>query len=235
MQVREVKRNKIVYYLCCENCGVPREIAMSEVDTIVFNQNGFFSQELSRLSAEKEAKTIRLENEVVIPKNASKTEYKLSDNFIGLALCRGEDSPTFDPTMKTVRTSGKIILIPLGSKVAAQTDAGFYRGKLDAVAGDTMFLNRQMLPVKDVKSIKFRSAQRFKNAIIYTSTGIVSAGLATLLFNWIVIGSGPDTHVTNGLNLGLIFYAPVGLSIGLTDFSKKKMKFSKDWNMILVE
>jgi hypothetical protein len=38
MQVKEIKKNKLIYVLCCENCAVPRKLKLSDVDTIIYNQ-----------------------------------------------------------------------------------------------------------------------------------------------------------------------------------------------------
>ena len=34
-QIQEIKRNKIIYFLCCNECKVPRQINKKEIDTII--------------------------------------------------------------------------------------------------------------------------------------------------------------------------------------------------------
>lgn len=38
VQVKELKKNKLLYVLCCENCAVPRKLKLSNVDTIIYGQ-----------------------------------------------------------------------------------------------------------------------------------------------------------------------------------------------------
>lgn len=38
VKVKELKRNKLIYFLCCENCAVPREKKRNEIDTIIYYQ-----------------------------------------------------------------------------------------------------------------------------------------------------------------------------------------------------
>jgi len=34
VQVQEVKKSKVIYILCCEECAVPREFKLKEIDSI---------------------------------------------------------------------------------------------------------------------------------------------------------------------------------------------------------
>ena len=37
VNVQELTRNKVIYFLCCEDCAVPRELKIKDVDTVIFN------------------------------------------------------------------------------------------------------------------------------------------------------------------------------------------------------
>lgn len=37
VQVQEVKKSKIIYILCCNECAVPREFKLKEIDTIIYS------------------------------------------------------------------------------------------------------------------------------------------------------------------------------------------------------
>lgn len=37
VQIQEVKRNKVIYLLCCEACAVPREFKRKNIHTIIYN------------------------------------------------------------------------------------------------------------------------------------------------------------------------------------------------------
>ena len=36
VQVQEVKKSKVIYILCCEECAVPREFKLKEIDSILY-------------------------------------------------------------------------------------------------------------------------------------------------------------------------------------------------------
>jgi len=42
LQVQEIKRTKIVYFLCCEDCAVPRTMKLNLVDTIIYSPESKF-------------------------------------------------------------------------------------------------------------------------------------------------------------------------------------------------
>ena len=39
VQIQEVKNRKLIYTLCCEDCAVPREFKLKNVDTLIYNSN----------------------------------------------------------------------------------------------------------------------------------------------------------------------------------------------------
>lgn len=131
MQVREVKRNKIVYFLCCENCGVPRKLALNEIDTIVFNQNGFHIQELSRISAEKEVEVVKLENESII------------DTIIAI-----------DELIFKNLTNDKLVTLKPGDYLNIKDLNGKYKGHIKSITKDVIIIEKQKTSTNDLEIIK---------------------------------------------------------------------------------
>ncbi|MDC1245271.1 hypothetical protein N8Z79_07440 [Crocinitomicaceae bacterium] len=47
VQIQEVKRNKVIYVLCCEDCAVPREFKRKNIDTLIYNPKHRIATEVS--------------------------------------------------------------------------------------------------------------------------------------------------------------------------------------------
>ena len=47
VQIQEVKRNKVIYVLCCEECAVPREFKRKNIDTLIYNPKHRIATEVS--------------------------------------------------------------------------------------------------------------------------------------------------------------------------------------------
>ena len=52
-QVQEVKRNKIIYILCCADCAVPRAFKKNEIDTIIFFQDELINEQAINLDSQR--------------------------------------------------------------------------------------------------------------------------------------------------------------------------------------
>ena len=190
VQIQEVKNRKLIYTLCCEDCSVPREFKLKNVDTLIYN---FFrkSKEVKNdFDNEQVIEENKLDSSIIFLRHAKREK----TIYLGLGDKIKISGPRVEGKGKIVSISKNIISIKPRKK------------KLDVI--DSIDVS-QLYWIKKYNKNKFlRATSAFLS--LFGATGVGFFGVMT----WGVIESGypeflyitvPSTLLSSGIILGAYY------------------------------
>ncbi|MDG0972895.1 MAG: hypothetical protein P8O07_01940 [Crocinitomicaceae bacterium] len=123
VQIREVKRNKVIYVLCCETCGVPREFQRKNIDTLIYNHNKSATPE-----TQAEEPQIVNEPQVIEVKTDTSKYFEVEKN-------------------------GRRRAIYQGKKVSVKIDSSKYRGVFGIINDSTISVDNHQFLLSEIDMI----------------------------------------------------------------------------------
>lgn len=153
---------------------------------------------------------------IVLTSNAIAQTSDTTDSFSGINLTNVEKS----------------FLIPVKEKITVKTNTSKFKGILDSVNQDYLFLNGNAIMKSEIEVIKFIPVEKRKvrNAFLlsapFSFAGAIGFGF------WYL---GPGEEWTNMTSIALLIYTPVGLVTGLILSKKQKFKLNGDWSLTILE
>lgn len=138
LNIQETKKNKITYFLCCDDCAVPRELMMSDIDTIIYRKDEISkettTENMSRMGNTPQLvfTSIRNKDKSKKMKNESKTIIWTSDSirYKGYFHILNEDSIRINST-----TLALVNIISISKPNRAAKITGNALGALFTVVG----------------------------------------------------------------------------------------------------
>jgi hypothetical protein len=170
--VQELKKRKIIYFICCDVCAVPREIKRALVDSIILSNA---SKKRLHLPLASQSKSSSDKNKV--------TEQIVHDSIPHLAI---------DTVLMLKKKFGnqKEFIIRKGTKLTVFDSKGFkYKGKVQIVSLYQMNVGENTINLNDVSSI----SMHYKGTKI---VGGILGGATTLLTFYLSWFSGFDEPIT---------------------------------------
>lgn len=170
--VQELKKRKIIYFICCDVCAVPREIERALVDSII----------LSNATKKRLHLPLGSQSESSSEKN-TETEQIIYDSIPHLEI----DTVLM---MKKKFGNQKEFIIRKGTKLTVFDSKGFkYKGNVQFVSLYQMRVGENTINLKDISSI----SMHYKGSKI---VGGILGGTTTLLTFYLSWLSGFDEPIT---------------------------------------
>ena len=113
LQIKEIKRKKIVYILCCDKCAVPREMKRSDVETIFHNQERIIIEE--KKIAEQENKFQGIEDNTLANDSIAFLLYTKTNSILYRSRKMRDYSKAIIWTRDSVKIKGFFHIINLDS------------------------------------------------------------------------------------------------------------------------
>ena len=120
-------------------------------------------------------------------------------------------------------------LIPVKEKITVKTNTSKFKGILDSVNQDHLFINGSAIVKSEIEIIKFIPIKKRNTFLL--SAPISFAG--AIGFGFWYLGSGGEW--TNKAGTALLIYTPVGLVTGLVLSVKQKFKLNGEWSLTILE
>jgi hypothetical protein len=149
--------------------------------------------------------------------------------FSNLIFAQSMDSIPSTQGMNVTKDE-QSVFIPVGGKVIIRTESERYKGILESVTPDAIYIDGLAVQTDAIESIKYQSSQRIRNGLIF----LISA---PVIF---AVGIGAAVLWDNGVDgldfvaLGSWLYSPVGLTTGaVLLLTKKKFRLNQGWEMTI--
>ena len=123
------------------------------------------------------------------------------------------------------------VLIGPGERISGETINSKFKGKIDSIISDRLFIDGASILIDEVNSIKFLPTEKRKvrNAFLLSSPISFASAVG---FGFWYLGSGGEW--TNLTGIGMLIYAPIGIMIGTILSKKNKFIIIDGWEFKII-
>ncbi len=139
-----------------------------------------------------------------------------TETFSGINLTNGDES----------------VLIPVKEKMTVKTNTSKYKGILDSVNHDHLFINGNAIIKSQIEMIKFIPAEKskLKNAFLLSAPSSFAGVIGFALWYYGIGGEWTGYQAT-----ALLIYTPIGLVTGVILSKKQKFRLKGEWSLTILE
>ena len=126
-------------------------------------------------------------------------------------------------------TNQDTIVIKTGERIKLATESNKFKGKIDSIKHEIIYIESQGIPINDVVYIKYTSQNNRRKGSRLLSTSVLAFGAGAILINIF------DFQDLGAIGILLVLSSPLPLILSIRHLKKKKYEINEGYNITIIE